>query len=104
MYCVPTFVTNIWFQNRVKQDLGKSRPCALTKHRTVKTYGGMEVEFHAFLTSELDGGEWSASSHGRFTPGTQEAGWTPKPAWTRWLREKYPAPPGNRTPIVQPVT
>jgi hypothetical protein len=28
----------------------------------------MEVDLHAFVTSALDGGEWSASRHGRFTP------------------------------------
>jgi len=31
--------------------------------------GGMKVYFHAFLTSVLDGGEWSASLPGRFVPG-----------------------------------
>jgi len=31
--------------------------------------GGVEVQLHAFLTSELDGGEWSASRSERFTPG-----------------------------------
>jgi hypothetical protein len=30
--------------------------------------GGMEVQLHALLTSALDGGEWSASRSGRFTP------------------------------------
>jgi hypothetical protein len=40
-----------------------------------ETYGGMEVKFHAFLTSELDGGEWIISRPSRFTsreraPGT----------------------------------
>jgi hypothetical protein len=33
----------------------------------------------------------------------QEAGWAPEPFWTRWFREKFQAPAGNRTPIVQPV-
>jgi hypothetical protein len=33
----------------------------------------------------------------------QEAGWAPEPFWTRWFREKFPAPTGNLTPIVQPV-
>jgi len=29
---------------------------------------GVEVQLHAFLTSALDGGEWSAPRPGRFTP------------------------------------
>jgi len=36
----------------------------------------MEVELHAFLTSELDGGEWSVLHPGCFTPGTHwRRGW-----------------------------
>jgi len=35
----------------------------------MKMYGGVEVEFHSFLISALDGGEWSASYPDRFTPG-----------------------------------
>jgi hypothetical protein len=31
----------------------------------------MELYIHAFLNSELDGGEWSASRPGRFTPGVR---------------------------------
>jgi hypothetical protein len=34
----------------------------------MKTYWGAEVYPQAFLTSVLDGGEWSVSRHGRFTP------------------------------------
>jgi hypothetical protein len=34
----------------------------------MKGYWGVEVEPHAFLTSSLDGGEWSASRSDRFTP------------------------------------
>jgi len=40
----------------------------ITNHHAMKTYGGVEVQLHAFVTSELDGGEWSASRFGRFTP------------------------------------
>jgi hypothetical protein len=59
------------------------------------------------LTSALDRGERSASRPSRFTPKErgkdppvpigQEAGWAPEPFWTRWCREKFPAPAGNRT-------
>jgi hypothetical protein len=38
----------------------------LTKHHSMKAYWGVAVQFHAFLTSALDGGEWSASGTGRF--------------------------------------
>jgi hypothetical protein len=31
----------------------------------MKTYGGVEVYIHIFLTSALAGGEWSASRPGR---------------------------------------
>jgi hypothetical protein len=40
----------------------------LTKHHAMKTYWGMEVKLHAFLTSALDGGEWSASRPASYTP------------------------------------
>jgi hypothetical protein len=33
----------------------------------MKTYGGVDVQTHNFLTSALIEGEWSASRHGRFT-------------------------------------
>jgi len=39
----------------------------LTKHHTVKMYRGAEVELHSFLTSAMDGGEWSASCPSQFT-------------------------------------
>jgi hypothetical protein len=32
----------------------------LTKYHVMKTYGGVDVYFHAFLTSALDGGELSS--------------------------------------------
>jgi hypothetical protein len=43
----------------------------LTKYHANKTYWGVEVWLRAFLTSALDGGEWSASRPGRFTPGKE---------------------------------
>jgi len=42
---------------------------SLTKYHTTKTYRGVEVQLHVFLTLALDGGEWSASRPGHFTLG-----------------------------------
>jgi hypothetical protein len=60
----------------------------------MKVYGGVDVYTHIFLTSAVDGGEWSASRPARFTPGKEpsvptrwEAGWTPEPVWRTWRRK-----------------
>jgi len=37
------------------------------KYHTMKMYGGVEIKLHAFLTSGLDGSEWSASHLSCFT-------------------------------------
>jgi len=66
------------------------RIICLIKHHTMKTCGGMEVQLHEFLTSALDGGDWSASPPGRFTPGRNkvpigwEAVWAREQVWTQW--------------------
>jgi hypothetical protein len=36
-------------------------------------------------------------------PIVYEVGWTPEPMWTLWSTETSLAPPGKRTPVVQPV-
>jgi hypothetical protein len=36
----------------------------LIKHRTMKTYEGVEVQLHLFITSALDGSEWSDLRYG----------------------------------------
>jgi hypothetical protein len=66
--------------------------------------GDFRYSYTQFLTSALEGCEWSASRLGRFNrkevaPRTHwiEAGWASEPFLTRWLREKFPAPAGNRT-------
>jgi hypothetical protein len=73
------------------------------------TYGGGEVYFHTFLTSARDGGEWSVSRTGRFTPRKEdpvpteyEAGWAPESAWTRWRREKI-APRNGESNLGRPA-
>jgi hypothetical protein len=62
----------------------------------MKTYGGVDVQIHVFLSSSVIGGEWSASCFGRFTaeeraPGTSWIGvWVgPTTGLTTWRGEKY---------------
>jgi hypothetical protein len=40
----------------------------------MKTYGGVDIYIHIFLTSALVGGEWSASSPCRCTLGERAPG------------------------------
>jgi hypothetical protein len=40
----------------------------------MNTYGGMDVQIHAFLTSALVGSEWPASRPGRFVFGERATG------------------------------
>jgi hypothetical protein len=71
----------------------------------------MSYNSHSFLTSALDGSEWSASRPGRAlppgkeppVPTVQEAGWAPEPVWTQRLEKKSSASVGDPTPAVQSV-
>jgi hypothetical protein len=65
----------------------------------MKTYWGVEVQLHAFLTSVLDGGMWSASQPGCFTPGErtlgthQIEGWMgPRASLAAVAKRKTPSP------------
>jgi hypothetical protein len=74
----------------------------------MKAYWAVEVYLHAFLTSALDGGEWSASRPGCFTPGrTPDIHWRRGGHRSRFGRggeEKNSQPlPGLEPPIIQPV-
>jgi hypothetical protein len=75
--------------------------------------GGGERRYssYSYLTSALDGGEWSASHPGRSLPPGKEplvpigqgAGWAPEPVWTHRPEEKCSASVGDQTPVVQAV-
>jgi hypothetical protein len=70
----------------------------------MNTYGG-GGSAPPFLSSALDGGEYSPSSPCRFTPGEITLGshwWDQEPLWKLWRREKsYLA--GIRSPAIQLV-
>jgi hypothetical protein len=79
----------------------------------VEALGGGERRYssYSYLTSALDGGEWSASRPGRALPPGKEPrfplnrrlGGPPEPVWTQRLEEKSSASVGDRTPVVQSV-
>jgi hypothetical protein len=66
----------------------------------MKTYWVVEVERHAFLTSALEVGEWSASRSGRLTPeeiapppGTHGVGaWVDSRPGLGAVKRKIPSP------------
>jgi hypothetical protein len=65
----------------------------------METYGGSGGAAAPFLTSALDGGEWSVSRPGRFTPGINH----PLYLFDKRLGaavKKSLAPAGNRTRTV----
>jgi hypothetical protein len=73
--------------------------------------GDRRYSSYSFLTSALEGGEWSASGPGRALPPgkeppvpvVQEAGWALEPVWTQRLEGKSSASVWDRTPAVQSV-
>jgi hypothetical protein len=85
------------------------KSCLATRHEG--TWGERRYSSYSFLTSALDGGEWSASRPGRALPPgkeppvpiLQEAWWASEPVWSQGLEEKSSAPVGDRTAIIQPV-
>jgi hypothetical protein len=62
-----------------------------------------------FLTSALDGDEWSSITLLSLYPRRKRlryplaAGWVREPVWTLWSREKSFDPSGNQALAVQPI-
>jgi hypothetical protein len=65
---------------------------------TMDAQGERRYSSYSFMTSALDGGDWSAYNpghtlfpgKGRHVPAVQEAGWTPEPVWTQRSVEQTP--------------
>jgi hypothetical protein len=87
---------------------GKRKVIPLHAMEALGVRGGIYSSY-SFLTSALDGGEWSASrpgcalplGKGPPVPIVQEAGWASEPVWTQRLQEKSSASVGDRTLVVQ---
>jgi hypothetical protein len=52
----------------------QNRKSKVVHVQATKAYGRVEIKLHSFLTSVLNGSEWSASCTGRFTLGTHWTG------------------------------
>jgi hypothetical protein len=87
---------------RVKSELVPVLQLSTTPRRRT---AGVKVQFHAFLTSALDGGEWSASLPGRFTPRERASGshwigaWLgPRASLDAVVKRKITSPCGESNP------
>jgi len=43
----------------------------VVRFHVMKAYGGLDVQLHFFLTSRIDGGEWSTSRSGHLRLGRE---------------------------------
>jgi hypothetical protein len=83
----------------------RSSPFFLINHQVMKTYGGVEVYFQAFLPRHKI--EFTVSRLIALPPGENPqtpTGWALKAVWTIWSREKSLTPTGNRTLIPRSST
>jgi hypothetical protein len=104
----PRFATLVenW-ANNIMVTYKKGKKSKVVPLRSIEAHmGDRKYSSYCFLTSELEGGEWSASRPGRALPPgkeppvpiVQEAGWAPEAVWTQRLEEKSSASVGDRTP------
>jgi hypothetical protein len=106
-------ICNKWTSSFIKVKGEVVRVLFLTEHHAMKVYWGVEYSSTHSLTSALDGGEWSASLPGRFTPKEIApnthwiGGWVgPRAVLDAMVKRKIPSPRQESnpwTPIVQPV-
>jgi hypothetical protein len=84
--------------------VGKGQ-CKIVLVQAIKTYEGVDIELHSFLTSVRDGSGWSDSCFGPFATRrrtsvliVQKSKWTVEMIWTvRWINTSL-ALPLCRTP------
>jgi hypothetical protein len=103
------FIMTLVLMSRENSGVGFPKTSTLcgTKSKTVplqpcRRQGESRCSSYSFLTSAVDGGEWSASRPGRaLLPGkgspvpiVQESGWASELVWTQKLEEKLFASPG----------
>jgi len=70
----------------------------------MKIYGGVDLQIHASLTSELDAGEWSTSRSGRFTLGNESlVSRAPEFGVEEVIKKQTLCPCRESKSIVQPV-
>ena len=60
------FIRNITYRIMLQIQVKVKLSSCLIKYHIMKTYGAMEIQLHAFLTSALYGGEQSVSHLGHF--------------------------------------
>jgi hypothetical protein len=83
----------------VKNTIGNKSKVKLFHYMPWRHMGERRYSSYSYLTSALDGGEWSASRPGHILlPGKepsvsigQEVGWDLEPVWTQRLEEKSSA-------------
>jgi hypothetical protein len=74
--------------------------------KAMKAYVGVDLQLYLFLTSTINGGEWSASLSSSITPGKaphlpskKEAERAPEPLWNLCRTESLLALPKIRPPL-----
>jgi hypothetical protein len=101
--------TNELIYNHFRSKFNPGKSKAVLLHGMEAHGGEKRYSSYSYLTSALDGGEWSASRPGRtlppvkepLVPTGQEAPWVPEPVWTQRLEEKSSTSVRDRTPVAQ---